>query len=206
MLMDLVGALGWVAAAIGCVALLPQALKLFRDRDTAGISLLFWQLLLGIVTSFTVHGIAIGAPNLVVPNLAMAVISTWTMLLIGRSRGIGMIRLFGLSAALFAALGLIDATLGAAAFGIAAIIPGSVGLLGQIVDLIREPDVSGVSWGFLAMAVVMQGTWFLWGMLATEWAVRITAGVSLVLCLISMSWWIARRAGLPAMGRLPVRS
>lgn len=204
--MNLVDVVGWVAAAIGGVALLPQALKLSRGRDTAGISILFWQLTLGIVASFTVHGVVVGAPNLVVPNLAMAGIATWTLLLVGRGRGITPVRLLGVPGALFATLVLVDATLGAAAFGIVTVIPGSIGLLGQLIDLAREPDVSGVSWGFLVMGVLMQACWFTWGLLAVEWAVRITAGVSLVLSLLSLGCWIARRIGVPPLVRIPVRA
>jgi hypothetical protein len=41
---------GWIAAFVSSVALLPRALKLLRDRDAAGISLTCWQRLLAVVS------------------------------------------------------------------------------------------------------------------------------------------------------------
>ena len=194
--------LGWLAAAVGCVALLPQALKLFRDRDAAGISLMYWQFLLGVVASFVVHGVMIGAVNLIVPNVAMALVAAWTILLVGRARTIGWLRLFAIPVILFAVLVGIDVVLGAAIYGAATAVPVSVGLIGQIADVARQPDVSGISPGFLALGVLMQATWFTWGMLAVEWAVRISSGTFLVLSVTLMAWWIARRLGFPALGRM----
>lgn len=201
--MNLVDLVGWIAAFISGVALLPQALKLFRDRDAAGISLTYWQLLLAVVSSFVVHGSLINAVNVILPNAAMSAVAIWTLILVGRARSIGWFRLFGVSVALFAALVAVDLILGPAVYGAATAIPVSIGLISQIVVIAREPDVSGISPGFLLLYLLMQVSWFTWGMLAVEWAFRISSGVFLVLSVISMAWWIARRAGLPALGRVP---
>ena len=35
---------GWACAGVGSMLAVPQFIKLFRDRDTAGMSLVLWQL------------------------------------------------------------------------------------------------------------------------------------------------------------------
>lgn len=37
--------------------------------------------------------------------------------------------------------------------------------------------------------------------MAVEWAIRISSGTFLVLSAIATAWWIARRLGLPALGK-----
>lgn len=206
--MSLIDALGWLAAAVSCVALLPQAIKLFRDRDSAGVSLMYWQLLLGVVASFVVHGATIGAAQVSVPNVAMSLVAAWTIRLVGRARTIGWVRLFGLPLVLFAGLIGIDVFLGPASYGAATAVPVSIGLVAQIVDVARQSGVGGVSGWFLGLGVLMQASWFSWGMLAVEWAIRISSGAFLVLSVTLMIWWIARRLGLPAIGGggVPVRT
>ena len=152
------------------------------------------------------HGAIIGAPNIVVPNAAMSLVAAWTILLVGRARTIAWPRLCALSLALFVLLVGIDLILGPAIYGAATAVPVSIGLIGQIVDVARQPDVTGVSPGFLTLGVLMQATWFAWEMLAVEWAIRISSGTFLVLSVTLMVWWIARRLGLPALRAIGARA
>ena len=70
---------GWVCALAGTFASLPQVVRLLRAGTSDGVSLLMWQLLLGVGIGWTAHGFTVGHANVVVPNLASAL----AMVLVG---------------------------------------------------------------------------------------------------------------------------
>lgn len=75
-LIDLVGAL---AAVLTTTAFFPQAIKTIRTRDTRGLSLTMYTLLLAGVTLWLVYGLSIGNWPLILANAIVLVPQTMVM-------------------------------------------------------------------------------------------------------------------------------
>ena len=65
---DAVEALGLVAGFIGAFAFAPQAFKILRERDAAGVSALTYTLVLIGAILWGGYGILRGAPSIVIWN------------------------------------------------------------------------------------------------------------------------------------------
>ena len=60
---------GWGAALVGTVLGLPQVYRLARTRNVEGLSLPAWQAILALNIAWTSHGVILGQPNMIVPNV-----------------------------------------------------------------------------------------------------------------------------------------
>jgi uncharacterized protein with PQ loop repeat len=195
---NLVGAIGWVAALAGIALGVPQALRLWRTRDVGGISMLAWQAMLVLNVGFGVHGLTIAQPNMVVTN-ALALVSTVPILVLlasGRERPALLVLVLPLVVAALVVAG--DLWLGSAAFGVLVVVPTVLVNLGQGAELVRSPVVSGVSGLYLAFGVLNQALWLTWAWLVPDPGTMIGAGVSLAMIVFNLSWWGLRRLGLRA--------
>jgi MtN3 and saliva related transmembrane protein len=81
---DLVGAL---AATLTTAAFFPQAIKTIRTRDTGGLSITMYALLLSGVTLWLVYGIILGSWPLIVANAIVLVPQTLVMAILLRRQG-----------------------------------------------------------------------------------------------------------------------
>jgi hypothetical protein len=52
--------------------------------------------------------------------------------------------------------------------------------------------------GFLAIQVANQALWLAWAVLMPDQGTQITAVVTGLVAVVNLSWWLLRRAGLPA--------
>lgn len=197
--MPVVDLLGWLAAALSAALSLPQLIRLIRAGTSAGLSLLLWQCLMAAGFGWTVHGLVVGRPNMWLPNLAMALCAIAILRLIARDRGYGLVQTWALPVGLFATLVTIDAVWGSVAYGVATSVPQVLGAAAQLVDIIRSVDITGVSPFYVTMAVVVQGIWLWWGLLAHEQAVIVSASANGSVALLTWLWYLARRLGVPAM-------
>ena len=197
--MPFIDVIGWVAAALSAALSLPQLVRLIRAGTSAGLSLLLWQCLMGAGLGWTVHGISVGRPNMWLPNLAMAVCAILIIRLIARDRQIGRLQAWALPLLLLAALVGIDALWGAVAYGVATSVPQVIGAAAQLVDILRSVDISGVSPFFVTMAVVVQGVWLWWGVMANEGAVLVSASANGFVVLLTLLGYLARRLGAPVL-------
>lgn len=196
--MDIVAVLGWSAAVTATILGIPQALRLIRTRDVEGVSLLGWQAMSTVNVGFIVHGILIHKANVIVPN-ALALVATLTVVeLLRRGLHLSLIRAYGPGVA--GALVLIGADLlaGSAAFGVLAVIPGVIAPGGMSVSLVRSPEVTGVSVGYLIMQVVNQVLWVMWAILVSDPGTIIAGSATGVIAAFNMLWYLARQAGLGA--------
>lgn len=178
--------LGWVCAALGSVGLLPQTIKLLRDRDTEGISLWFWQALLAIAIAWSHHGVKIGQANMVVPNVIMTLTCLVTLWLLMRDRGLAALPTFAPSFVLTAALIAVDLTLGSVAYGLVVMVPGVAGAAGQLREILTAASVTGVSRAFLGFNLTIQAAWLTWGTLVRDPSTMINSTVLVVVAAVTL--------------------
>ena len=188
--------LGWVAAACGSALSLPQLVRILRAKTSAGLSLLLWQLLMAAGIGWTHHGLLVThRPNIWLPNLATAITSALLVRFLAKDRGLRS-TVWILPLVLSGVLIGIDLTLGALAYGIATSIPQVIGASAQLLDVIRSIDIAGVSVVFLGFSVVVQALWLVWGALAGEVSVVVSATCNGAVVLVTYLWYLLRRAGV----------
>jgi uncharacterized protein with PQ loop repeat len=98
-----------------------------------------------------------------------------------------------------AAMIAVDRFLGTAAYGTVAIIPAVLANAGQTLELVRAPRTTGVSPLFLLLATVNQALWLTWALLISDAGTIITAAVTGAGAALNLTWWLARRTGLPPL-------
>lgn len=203
--MSLVTILGWVAALVGILLGLPQLIHLIRTRHTEGVSLIAWQTLLLLNLMWAVHGVLIGQWNMIVTNVFALLTTVPILVLMCRHRGLSLVRTLLPSVVGAAAVVAIDLGLGAAAFGVAALVPGTMVNAAQSVELVRSRSIVGVSPAFLVGAVLNQALWLSWALLVPEVGTIIAASVAIVITAFNLAWWGVRRAGVRAFFPYPER-
>lgn len=180
---------GWVCALVGAVMSLPQIVRLLRSGTSAGVSLLLWQLMLGAAIGWTAHGLASGHANLVVPNAINTVLSAAVLAMVARDRGLIAARVWPLGLAVGAALVASEQFGSPALFGAVVIAPIVVGLAGQTRDLVREPDIRGLSGLYVVGAFVLQVLWWSWSLMSGDVSTFIcSTAVGLVTAVNAVLW------------------
>ena len=181
----------------------PQAFRLLRTRDTRGVSLPAWQAILAINIAWTSHGIVLGQPAMIAPNSLALAATLPVLVVLARSHGLGLARVFlpGLLGA--AAMITVDLTLGSAVYGLVALVPALIANAGQGVALVRSPVVVGVSPVFLVIQVVNQVLWLVWALLVPDSGTQITATVTGLVAVFNLDERTAVTGiGMPEL-RLP---
>lgn len=203
--MTLVNILGWVAAAVGILLGLPQLVHLIRTRHTEGVSLIAWQTLLVLNLMWAVHGVLIGQWNMIVTNVFALFTTVPILVLMCRHRGLSLAKVLLPSLVGAAAVVAIDLAFGPAAFGVAALIPGTMVNAAQSVELVRSRSIVGVSPVFLIGAVANQALWLGWALLVPEVGTIIAASLAIVITAFNLAWWGVRRVGVRAFFPYPER-
>lgn len=189
---------GWVAVCVGMIVALPQLVRLARTHRVDGLSLTSWRSILAMNLAWAAHGIRLGAPALIITN-AIGLCSTLPILyLLSRQFSRRLIPLLVPSVVVAGAMIAVDNILGSAAYGVVAIAMALVSNIGQSMQLVRAPHVTGVSPLFVTMAVVNQSVWIVWGLLAGDAGTIMTASTVCGLASFNLVWYGLRRAGLPA--------
>ncbi len=195
--MTVIDVVGWVAAGVGSFTLLPQLVKLLRTGNSAGVSLISWQVLTSLGIGWSMHGVGLGQANMIAVNTWMVVASLLVVRAVRVDRGLGW-TVFVLPLALGVALVGVDMLFGPVVFGLTAVVPGVAGTLGQLAEIVRTPDLSGLSPVYLLLAAVTQGLWLTWGLGVGEVSTQISSSVLGTTLTLSFLWYVARRLGLPA--------
>ena len=195
---------GWACAAVGSMLAVPQFIKLVRDRDTAGMSLVLWQLNVAIAIGWTAHGWRYGWWNMVVPNAISGVLAVLVLLLIRQSRRLSLVGTYGLGLAVGLVCVAVDVVGGSAAFAVAVLVPLLVGQFDQLRALLFDHDISGVSFGFLLITLALQVMWGSWAFLAQETSAMITASALSPGAIASVAWFLLRKRGRVGALKPPV--
>ncbi len=189
---------GWMCGAVGVATAIPQLLQLRRTRTSAGLSLIFWQLLLAIGVLWMLHGLLTRNPLVTTPNAIMTIANITVLEFVRRDRGIGAVRTYALPLALASGLFGVDALIGSLVFGVLITIPQVSSGFGQLRELVTSTDIRGVSLAFLLLAFLLPSMWCVYGAIAHEQAIFISAGVTSLVALANVSWATMRRRGLVA--------
>jgi len=192
---------GWAAAFVGTVLGVPQVVRLVRTGSVEGLSLIAWQVILGLNLGWLVHGVLIGQMNMIVPNGLGMLVTLTIVRLVARQEGRALPRtlLPGVGVGVGAVMILVDVVFGSAMFGAFAVVPAVFANIGQSLELIRAPRVTGVSPAFLVGAVLNQALWLAWGLLVPDPGTTIAATATGTITLFNLIWWGLRSAGLRAL-------
>lgn len=185
--------LGWIAAAFGMSAAVPQLVRLWRSRVSAGLSVLTWQIMAGTTAAWAMHAFWVGAVQMQVPNIVCAVLAVGILWFIARDRGLVFLRILLFPAVSAVLLFALDLWLGAVVFGMVMSLPSAWAQLSQFQFMRRSPDLSGVSVPTLLVMMVCQMCWVVWSFGVVEQAMMVTASVMLVLCILNVGYYTQRR-------------
>lgn len=191
-----VDVIGWSAAVVGAFFTMPQFVRVLRTDSTAGLSVPGWQLGSGVGLAWACHGVIYSMPNQIAANVVVSSASLGVVYFLIRHRRLSVVRTLLPIVVVALVLTSIDLWFGQLAFGLVALFPGSAGLLAQLRDLIRAPDFTGVSPGFLVLGMVIQSLWFSWSLMAGDVAVTITSSAAWLLLASNLSVWIVRTHAL----------
>lgn len=187
---------GWACALFGSLLSLPQVVHLLRSRTSAGLSLTSWQLMLAANIGWTTHGIIADRVNIIVPNAVLLVCTVLVLRMIRLDRRQSWFAVTWLGLMVGVACIAVDLVLGPVAFGLFVMGPLGLGALAQLRDLLRAPDLSGVSPGYLVVGFAGQFMWGAWALLAHERAVITAASIMAVFAGLNLGAWALRRAGV----------
>ena len=134
-----------------------------RDSTSAGISLLMWQLSCAASVAWVFHGLRGDWWNITIPNALIVVTGVLIMKMVISDRHLDPVRTWGLVGAVAAALVAVEYLTTPALFGAAVLIPLAIGMLGQTRDLLRAPNLGGVSGVYLGLVALIQYMWLSWG-------------------------------------------
>lgn len=183
---------GWVAAAIGVASNLPQLIRILRARTSAGVSLRLWQISAATTGAWMVHGFLVQKGQMQWPNLLMSVLALVIVVFILRDRKQAIAPQLLLPVVLAASLTGVELLFGAMAFGFVIAVPQLYGQLTQLREMVTAPDLSGVSVGYLAIMLLVQVMWFVFGLFTFDWALIICAGAMSAVCSVNLGVYVVR--------------
>lgn len=184
--------LGWIAAAFGMSSALPQLVRLWRSRTSAGLSSRLWQLNTAGTTAWAMHGFHVQQVQLQVPNIICSLLYIGVLWFIVRDRAERLLPKLLLPLLLAAGLFALDLWLGPVVFGIVVAIPMLVGQVAQLRFMMRSRELSGVSVPTLLVIVLVQVLWFIWGVGVGEQAITVCALLLGTLCIANLGYYIWR--------------
>lgn len=190
--MNAIEIFGWTAAVIGILSNLPQLTRILRARTSAGVSLPLWQLTMATTAAWAVHGFLVQQPQMQFPNVLMSLAGLTLMIFILRDRNQPLLPALVMPVSLAIVLALTDVFLGALIFGILIAAPQLVGQGTQTRELIKAPDLTGVSGVFLAVFLLVQSMWFSFGIMTTDWALITCAGAMVVIAGSNLVIYLVR--------------
>ena len=184
---------GWLAAAIGVAANLPQLLRILRAGTSAGVSLRLWQVGAASTASWCVHGYLVDAPQMQLPNLIMVLAALTIVYVVQRDRRRPILPALLLPLVVGAMLSGVNLLWGPLVFGLVVAVPQLYGQFAQLREMVQAPDLTGVSLGYLGVFLLVQAMWFTFGILTTDWALRVCAGAMVVVCVLNLTVYLVRR-------------
>lgn len=179
---------------VGALFSLPQFIRVLRSGNTAGLSQMAWQLQTAVPMAWLAHGIIYSMPNQIACNTVVVSSSLGIIYFLVKHRGLNWFRVLSPILVIAGILATIDLFFGQLAFGLVVLLPGSLGLIAHLRDLVRARDISGVSPGFLAVGLLGQLLWLSWSFMIGDPAVTVQSTMLVLLLVINLAVWSVRTA------------
>jgi uncharacterized protein with PQ loop repeat len=176
--------LGYTAAAVSCVQLVPQVLRTVRSRNTAGVAPAMWALLGAQSAAWLVYGSARGLWPSVIVNVVLVGCVAVMLRTMRAERAPGTARSIGLLAALLAAEAVVLAVAPMAVLGTFASVLSALVFYPQVVMALRAVDLSGLSRPTWLITIGTSVLWAAYGLAAGAPAVWASAAHNLALSLV----------------------
>lgn len=176
--------LGYSAAAVGCVQLVPQVLRTARSRNVAGVSPGMWALLGAQSGAWLVFGSSRGLWPSVFVNVVLVgcVIGMLRTLWAERAPGVG--GAVAMLAGLLVAEVVVVTTLPMAVLGTFASVLSALVFYPQVLVALRAADLSGLSKPTWLITVFSSVQWAAYGLAAGAPAVWVSAVHNLALSVV----------------------
>lgn len=192
--MSVVDMVGWIAALSSASLALPQGARIAMTRSVAGVSTITWQTMLIAGIAWTAHGLLNGTQQIIWPNALLGITSAWVLWQLTVARKLPIVRTWSIPVAYAAFAVAADIALGPLAFAACAFIPGAIGQISQLRQILRVPDLSGVSMVALMANLLNQVLWFSYALPAREMAVlSISPPMGIIVGTSVVVLWLRRR-------------
>ena len=179
--------LGYSAAAVSCVQLVPQVVRTVRTRVTAGVSPLMWSLLGAQSGAWIVFGASRRLWPSALVNVVLAGCVAMMLATMRRLRTPGL----GRAVAVMAALMAVEAALiGTGAMPVLGSLAGLIAALvfyPQVLVALRATDLSGLSRTSWLFAVVTSVQWAAYGVATGTPVVWVSAAHNLILASVVLA-------------------
>jgi uncharacterized protein with PQ loop repeat len=186
--------IGWVAALSSASLAVPQGARIAMTRSVAGVSTITWQTMLIAGISWTAHGFLYGTQQIIWPNMLLGITSAWVLWQLTVAHKLPVIKTWSIPVAYAAFAFTADVTIGPLAFAACAFVPGSIGQVSQLREILRVPDPSGVSMVALLANLLNQVLWFVYAVPAGEIAVvAISPPMACIVTASIVALWLRRR-------------
>lgn len=176
--------LGYSAAAVGCVQLIPQAVRTARSRNVAGVSPGMWALLGAQSGAWLVFGSSRGLWPSVAVNVVLVVCVAVMLRTLRAERAPGTRTALTFLAATLAAEAVVAATLPMGVLGAFASVLSALVFYPQVLVVLRSADLSGLSRPTWLITVFCGVQWAAYGLAAGAPAVWASAVHNLVLSIV----------------------
>jgi uncharacterized protein with PQ loop repeat len=186
--------IGWLAALSSASLAVPQGARIAMTRSVAGVSTITWQTMLIAGLGWTAHGLLYGTQQIIWPNLLLGLTSAWVLWQLTVAHKLPVFKTWSIPMVYAALAVTADVTLGPLAFAACAFVPGAIGQVSQLREILRVPDPSGVSMVALLANLLNQVLWFAYALPAGE--IAVTAISPPMACIVGASvaaLWMRRR-------------
>lgn len=192
--MSVVDVVGWIAALSSASLAVPQGARIAMTRSVAGVSTTTWQTMLIAGIAWTAHGLLYGTQQIIWPNALLGITSAWVLWQLTTARRLPVARTWSIPMA-YAALAFgADLAFGPLAFALVMIIPGAMGQISQLRQILRVPDPSGVSMVALVANLLNQILWFAYALPVREVAVLgVCTPMAFIVATSVVALWLKRR-------------
>lgn len=169
--MSVVDIVGWIAALSSASLAVPQGARIAMTRSVAGVSTITWQTMLIAGVAWTAHGLLYGTQQIIWPNALLGITSAWVLWQLTAAHRLPVVRTWSIPMAYAALAFAADLTIGPLAFAAVMLVPGIMGQISQLREIVRVPDPSGVSMVALVSNLVNQVLWLSYALPIHEVAV-----------------------------------